>query len=77
MNKEQTERYICSVLTQHLFEVTDPLIQVALINTMSVVHQHYPTISNIHTNELLDFGKQTSERLILRWVFRMFLRFIS
>ncbi|CAF3477085.1 unnamed protein product [Rotaria sp. Silwood1] len=48
-----------TILIQHIFDATDPLIQVAFINTLTVVEQQYPTSSEKHINELLNLGKQT------------------
>ncbi|CAF2644910.1 unnamed protein product [Rotaria sp. Silwood2] len=48
-----------TILVQHILDATDPLIQVAFINTLTVVEQQYPTSSVKHTNVLLNFGKQT------------------
>jgi hypothetical protein len=47
------------ILVQYILESTDPLIQIAFINTLTVVEQRYPTNSTNHFNELLDLGRQT------------------
>jgi len=45
---------------QYILDSTDPLIQIAFINTLKVIEQTYPSNSTTHINELLDLGKQTS-----------------
>jgi len=51
---------ISRLLIQYILEATDPLIQIAFINTLKTLEQTYPSNSTIHINELLDLGKQTS-----------------
>jgi hypothetical protein len=49
------------ILIQYILENADASIQIAFINTLIVVQQRYPNPSVHGTNDLLDFGKQTSK----------------
>ncbi|CAF3546087.1 unnamed protein product [Adineta steineri] len=48
-----------TILVQHILNATDPLIQIAFINTLITVEQQYPKSSVTHTNQLLELGEQT------------------
>ncbi|UJR35873.1 hypothetical protein I4U23_028616 [Adineta vaga] len=48
-----------TILIQHIVDTTDSLIQIAFINTLTIVEQRYSNSSIKHIHELLDIAKQT------------------
>ncbi len=59
-NLQSNSFHFSRIFVENILDASDPLIQIALINTLKTIEETYPTNSTIHINELLDLGQQTS-----------------